>query len=236
MHKAGSTITDNILLDFMGAKSMEIDRISLLVSKSPLPIQDVYVQHQDKMKPDGVYYGVARGPYVSAMPILKKLKIIMQVRDPRDCLTSAYFSYKLSHVPPKDPNKLREFMERRKELKDLDIDQYVVAEAAGYQNRMNILRNLMDGHDDLLLLKYEDMVLDTERWLKQISDFLDQPITDELRATLGNKIDFSVKAEDPMRHKRQVLPGDHKRKLKPETVDTMSGTMKRELDFFGYST
>ncbi|GGE26439.1 hypothetical protein GCM10011345_35500 [Gemmobacter megaterium] len=235
MHKAGSTITDSILLDFMNAKGMEIDRISLLAPKSAIPVKDLYVQYQEKMKLDGVYYGVARGPFVSQMPILKNMKIIMQVRDPRDCITSAYFSFKTSHVPPKDPAKLQEFMERRKKLEEMDIDQYAVAEAGGYKHRLSILKKLMDGHNDILLLKYEDMVTQTPKWLNQISEFIDQPITDELRTTLGDKVNFSVPKEDESKHKRQVLPGDHMRKLKPDTIRAMSERMADELGFFGYA-
>lgn len=234
MHKAGSTITDSILMDFMAARGMEIDRISLLVPKSPLPVQDLYVQYQDRMKPEGVYYGVARGPFVAHMPILKTMKIIMQIRDPRDCITSAYFSFKVSHVPPKDPAKLEQFLERRKKLEAMTIDEYAVAESIGYRNRLAVLRELMDGHDDCLLLKYEDMVLRTEHWLDQIAGFTGQPVTPELRARLGDKIDFTVQAEDENRHKRQVLPGDHLRKLQPATIAEMSQRMERELRFFGY--
>jgi hypothetical protein len=100
MHKAGSTICDKILLDFMVAKNMEIDRISLLAPLSPLTERDFFLNYQKKMQPVGVYYGVARGPYVSEMTVLDQMKIIMQVRDPRDCITSAYFSFAKSHPPP----------------------------------------------------------------------------------------------------------------------------------------
>ena len=80
MHKAGSTIIDQILLEFVQAKGYAIDRISLGVPKSPLPADEVYVSYQDKMLPDGVYYGVARGPYVSRMPVLKTMKIVIYTK------------------------------------------------------------------------------------------------------------------------------------------------------------
>lgn len=52
----------------------------------------------------------------------------------------------------------------------------------------------------------------------------------------GDRIDFSVKAEDATKHKRQVTPGDHLRKLKPKTIATMTDAMRKELGFFGYPT
>lgn len=235
MHKAGSTIIDNILLDFMQAKGYAIDRISLGVPSSPLPADEVYVSYQDKMLPDGVYYGVARGPYVSRMPVLKTMKIIMQVRDPRDCITSAYFSYKVSHVPPKDPAQLERFLERRRKLGELDIDQYALSQVASYKTRMTILHDLQQANPDLLLVKYEDMVQNTPVWLDRISGFIGQPLTPELRTALGDKIDFSVGSEDIRRHKRQITPGDHKRKLQNDTIEQMTEALNEQLALFGYA-
>jgi len=235
MHKAGSTIADKILVDFFNAKGMEIDLVSMRSMNSPLPEGEFFVGYQNQMKPVGVYYGIARGPYVSEMPIIKKLRAIVQVRDPRDCLTSSYFSVKTSHQPPKDPEKRKAFMQRRRKLEKQNIDEYVLAQVNGYRNRMLVLRDIIEGHGDILVLKYEDMVEHTEDWLAQIATFLDQPLTEALRADLGDKIDFSVDSEDIARHKRQVTPGDHKRKLKPETIATISERLAEELEYFGYA-
>lgn len=235
MHKAGSSIADSIITDILAAKGMELDRISLQVPASPLSAAEIYKNYQIHMKETGVYYGIARGPYVSDMPVLYRLKVIVQVRDPRDCLTSAYFSLKTSHVPPIDPEKLKQFMERRKKLETLDINEYVRQQADEYRNRLRILRELVQRHDDVLVLKYEDMVERTEQWLEQIALFVDQPITSALRTKLGGKIDFSVDKEDISKHKRQVSPGDHKRKLSEKTIREISDTMADEMAFFGYA-
>lgn len=235
MHKAGSSIADSIITDILAAKGMELDRISLQVPASPLSAAEIYKNYQIHMKETGVYYGIARGPYVSDMPVLYRLKVIVQVRDPRDCLTSAYFSLKKSHVPPIDPEKLRQFMERRRKLETLDINEYVRQKADEYRNRLRILRELVQRHDDVLVLKYEDMVERTEQWLEQIALFVDQPITSALRTKLGEKVDFSVDKEDISKHKRQVSPGDHKRKLSEKTIREISDTMADEMAFFGYA-
>lgn len=191
--------------------------------------------YQSEMKLDDTYYGVARSVYVSKMPILSKMKLIIQVRDPRDCLTSAYFSFKASHIPPEDPAKLAEFMERREKLQNTDIDQYVLSEVHSYITRMNVLKDLIADHDDALVLTYEEMVTDTDSWLAKVSDFIEQPLTDDLLSRLGETINFTVNKEDVSQHKRQVTPGDHKRKLKPETIAEMSDRLREQLDYFGYS-
>ncbi|QKD83329.1 hypothetical protein HPC62_14990 [Thermoleptolyngbya sichuanensis A183] len=38
----------------------------------------------------------------------------------------------------------------------------------------------------------------------------------------AHKADFQVEDEDVYRHKRQVLPGDHTRKLQPETIAVLN--------------
>ncbi len=235
MHKAGSTISDKILMEFMRAKGMDIDRIALLAPSSPLTEREVFLNYQENIKPVGVYYGVARGPYVSEMTVLGQLKIVMQVRDPRDCITSAYFSFAKSHKPPSDPARLKEFEVRREKIKNTSIDQYALSQVGSYCTRLNILRNIIEQHDDILVLKYEDMVEKTEDWLHQIALFTDQPLTPELRSALGSNIDFSVAKEDVSSHKRQVSPGDHLRKLKPETIAQMNEKMKAELAAFNYN-
>lgn len=234
MHKAGSTIMDMIVADVATIRGYEINQISRKVPKSPLNAREVFISSQDSMVLEGAYYGVARGPYISEMPIIEKLKVIVQVRDPRDCITSAYFSYKISHVLPKNPEKAEKFKEWRKNIGALEIDEYALSETKGYKNRMKILREITESHDDALLLRYEDMVTDTAAWLERIGAFLDQPINGEVLEQLGDKIDFSIKSEDVTKHKRQVTPGDHLRKLLPETVSAMNEQMQDELRYFGY--
>jgi len=234
MHKAGSTICDDILTDFFLEKGLNIDRISLSVPASPLPEGEVYKNYQSNMVLNNTYYGVARGVYVADMPILSKIKLIIQVRDPRDCITSAYFSFKTSHVSPKDPKKLAEFLERRKKLQSMEIDKYALSEVYRYITRMNVLRGLVESHNDALVLHYEEMVTNTDAWLEKISNFVDQPVTDQLLSRLGDKVNFSVDKEDENNHKRQVTPGDHKRKLKPETIEEMTERLKENLDYFEY--
>lgn len=235
MHKAGSTVANKIFCKFFGAKGYEINQISSLVPSSPLSEADVFINYQSSIKNTGFYYGIARGAYVSKLSAIRDLKILVQVRDPRDCLTSAYFSFKNSHRLPIDPDKLDKFMERRNSLEKLNIDDYVIKQMNGYSHRMHVLKDIIEDHQDILLLKYEDMVLKTEQWLSDISNFLDQPITDALHHQLKKDIDFSVSFENVNKHKRQVSPGDHKGKLKSSTIKSLNEGLSSSLEFFGYT-
>lgn len=235
MHKAGSSVLAAILQAFAAARGYEADIISRKVPASPLPEDAFFEAYQAQMRPQGVYYGMARGPYVARMPAIFRLRAVVQLRDPRDCITSLFFSLRSSHVPPEDPAKREAFLKRREALAAQDIDRFALAQAPLYRERMRILATIAEAHDDLLLLRYEEMVGDTARWLERIAGFLDQPLTPALRAGLGDSLDFSVAGEDAARHKRQVTPGDHRRKLRPETVAAMNAVLAEELARFGYA-
>lgn len=235
MHKAGSTIANAIFLDFFAALGYEIDEISKKSWASHLNEAEFYLDYQKNIRADGVYYGIARGPYVANMDKIHSLRIIVQIRDPRDCLTSLYFSQKESHTQPPDPERAKLFSERRKKIDEVGIDQFVLDLAENYKRRMEVLSKIIDSHNDILVLRYEEMTENTNKWLGQISDFLDQPITDKLHAKLSNKTRFSVDVEDSSKHKRQITPGDYKRKLKPETITQLNNILMHELHSFDYA-
>ncbi|THD76934.1 hypothetical protein E7681_03575 [Thalassobius vesicularis] len=234
MHKAGSSVADRIFAEVFRARGYEIDQISFLVPKASVPEPEVYRQYQAQMKPDGVYYGIARHWGAHEMEILPSLRMIIQVRDPRDCLTSAYFSYKKSHRPPIDPESRKRFEMQRAELQEMSIDEFALKNAANYQMRLNLLSRHAREHPDVLVVTYEDMVQKTEAWLAQISEFIEQPITPELRQKIAEHIEFSVAEEDASSHKRQVTPGDHRRKLKPETIARINAVLAPGLQAFCY--
>lgn len=235
MHKAGSSVTNGILKTFSLSCGYEIDDISIAAGKSDKSPPEVFVAAQDHMQPNGVYYGMARGPYVKDMPALAGLRLVVQLRDPRDCITSAYFSYAKSHVPPKDPERRKIFEARRQNLQQKTIDDFARDSAANYRMRMQVLSDLLAGHPDALVLKYEEMVTDTDAWLNRIATFLDVPMTDALRAKLAEKGDFSTSGEDTSKHKRQVTPGDHARKLTPETIAELNRVLGPVMERFDYS-
>ena len=112
MHKAGSSITDRILVDFFETRG---SRSTASPAGSPVlrcRSRNSSPQYRPEMKPEGVYYGMARNPGTHELDFLREFRIIAQMRDPRDCLVSGFFSFRESHVPPKDPSKVEEFEKR----------------------------------------------------------------------------------------------------------------------------
>ncbi len=76
-------------------------------------------------KPKGYYYGPI-GTYRD-IPNLKEYRVLLHLRDPRDVLTSLYYSTAYSHavISPK-------LVRRRKEARQMDVDAFVLLETQEY--------------------------------------------------------------------------------------------------------
>jgi hypothetical protein len=83
-------------------------------------------------------------------------------------------------------------------------------------------------------LKYEDMVGDFSAWLDRLIGFLELDLGREFIEGLKAGAEFKVSKEDVYKHKRQVTPGDHRRKLKPATIEILNAKTREIRQFFGY--
>lgn len=234
MHKAGSTVADQILRLY--AETIGLTPANFAEAARSFDVQEgeFCIANAAKVSQPGYYFGPFRGIYTGEMGGFGDNRLIVLIRDPRDCICSSYFSLGWSHrVPPQGSNQ-EEFLERREKIRRRSIDQYARGSMRGYLRRLNVIRRIVDAHDEVLLLKYETMVEHTGAWRAEIERFLGVTPDAGLEAALRERLDFSVDSEDPARHKRQVTPGDHQRKLEPATVALMNETLAPVLERFSY--
>lgn len=187
------------------------------------------------LRPRGYCYTVfARNiRFLSDSELYKKLLV---VRDPRDILTSHYFSQAYSHPLPADPEKAQAFLNNRETVRQKTIDEFVMGFSDGVAEVFDGYMDHLVGQDNLHISRYEDMIADFSRWLDELLAFCDLKISDKTRADLIASSAGSVPAgQQPDRKRRQVVPGDHKRKLKPETIDALNARFAPILDCFGYA-
>ncbi|MBF2086428.1 sulfotransferase domain-containing protein [Thermoleptolyngbya sp. C42_A2020_037] len=207
---------------------------------------------------------------LEAMPSIPEgvadFSIILHLRDPRDVLVSSFFSNAFSH--PVNPAIFNPDEAARQEWIERGIDAFVIERSPVVIDRYNyVIANLL-GRENVLFLKYEDMVLNYQEWLaKFLSVFIapEPNVPTEIQpkgllalleklplvqrkerspsptfSTLyqelfeAHKTDFQVEDEDVYRHKRQVLPGDHTRKLQPETIAVLNEKFAEILNALGY--
>lgn len=178
--------------------------------------------------------------------------MLLHLRDPRDVLVSMYYSYCFIHNGEVQANT-----GYRKEIADQGIDHFVlhmanekqpkirgdygtgghVADATG--NLLKRYRNYIDhmqGKSNVTLVKYEEMVTDFPAWLEKfVTPF---PLQDHL-ATVKELVAlapqlFPKRSQDVMQHVRHVTPGDHKNKLKAETIEALNHVFKDVLAALDY--
>lgn len=158
---------------------------------------------------------------------------ILLLRDPRDVLVSLYFSMAQSHGAPGGPLATR-FAAARQEALTWDIDRFVLEKAPKFQARYLDYARRFGARPGLTLLRYEDMVADWPSFVDALMAALDPSPSPQWRASmLGHASSFLPRQENPAAHIRQVTPGDHVRKLKPETIAILDQVFAEPLDWLG---
>ncbi len=190
-------------------------------------------------KPFGYYYGPFRSHNVTLVDI-KKYDILLTLRDPRDVLVSLYYSYCYEKSDPMlAGRRVRKRKTRKMEsFRNLTVDEFVIDVVKywkHFRESYEYYCKSLIGKPNVLFLKYEDMVMDFNSWLNSIIDYFEFKPGQELIDKILKNADFKVERENISAQKRQVTPGDHKRKLKRETIDIINSEFKEILDFLNYS-
>ena len=154
------------------------------------------------------------------------------LRDPRDVLTSMYFSVGYSHIIPAAQQDVA--LTAREETLQQTIDEFVIIEMPKLLKKYNDYCQKLMPKSNVLLVKYEDMVTDFNSWLDTLVNFLKFDVNPKIVNKIIDQANFTVPKEDIYSHKRQVTPGDHKRKLAPETIERLNFEFGEVLDLLGY--
>lgn len=185
--------------------------------------------------PTGYLYSVFGG-YVRGISEIERYGLLLTIRDPRDMLTSLYFSSAVSHRQPSDDEKASRFAARRNSALSMEIDEFVIGDLERYGGRYREYVSEVLGRPNAYVAKYEQMIVDFPAWLDGVLGFCGYDITDRLRAKLIAEARRSQpNMEDASRHKRQVIPGDHRRKLEPATIAHLNSELSDVLEAFGYA-
>lgn len=174
-------------------------------------------------------HGPIRYPPDSVPP---ELSVLVHLRDPRDVLTSLFFSHTFSHPVG---GGFRPSKDDRRRWAEQGIDAWVLERAEtvrdDYATYVRLLR-----HPAVRLLRYETMVTDFRAWL---GGFLApfplhdrSTVVEQLVAAYAGELDPVW--EDPRRHRRQITPGDHRRKLTAGTRRRLDRIFEDVLSNLGY--
>ncbi|MDQ7788257.1 MAG: sulfotransferase domain-containing protein [Thermodesulfovibrionales bacterium] len=180
----------------------------------------------------GPFYGLDREEFTLSIPKFDDFKILLMLRDPRDVLTSYYFhhAYELYDNPAKEG-----FVEERsRETLSKTIDEWVIDKSTVFRDRYRTYLSTFADKPNVFVSKYEDMIRDFNTWLDSLQKFMHINVSAKTLSSIMQKTDFCTAKEDVKAHKRQVVPGDHMRKLKKETISHLNSEFKEILETLKY--
>lgn len=199
-------------------------------------------------------FGPIRAGEDIALPVfpdrIEQYSVIMHLRDPRDVLVSAYYSHVYSHKVTK---RFKPSDGQRKKWEDQGVDDFVINRIERVKKEYEDLCAHLLCRENVILLKYEDMVTDYGKWLEGflfaftefepkrstgIGRILGENTHQKIYADLYEKYkgDFSParNKEDVYSHKRQIIPGDYARKLKESSIDILNNEFSSLLTSLDY--
>lgn len=250
MHKAGSMVLHRVLKDICDKTSVRYYSENQSSKRYMLPVRKIFEGKEFIAKRNGCF-----GPVRFFLPsrALAEANLLVHLRDPRDVLTSMFFSYCFMHRGPVEKNT-----GYRRAVAEAGIDKYVLdmscekflryegdyGTGGNYREHIgNILtryvrylREVID-RPNTVLLSYEEMVRDFPSWLRKVVARFQLRNEDEIyRFVLARHVDeVKPSAENVWLHKRKVTPGDYQEKLKPETIAELNERFSAVLEALGYS-
>ncbi|MDN3643754.1 sulfotransferase domain-containing protein [Lutimonas halocynthiae] len=186
-------------------------------------------------KETGYLYSVFGG-MLENVDNFNNYKIILSIRDPRDVLVSLYYSMAYSHVVPiESSNKRNEFLDKRSFALSSKIDEFVLNEVDKIFSIFDKYKNKLCRHDNVGIIKYENMIVDYSKWLMDLSNITGLSISDTLRRELVDEnLMKRPKNEDKLSHNRKGISGDYKEKLDDKTIEILNSKLEPILTYFAY--
>ena len=227
VRKSGSTLLNKIILDLCYHNQVPTFSIADRAFEQDLLVKDWQgCSEINQIIKDGIFYiGFRSFPaFITQNKLFNDRKKIFLIRDPRDAIVSEYFSVAYSHSLPKvsessEDGARQDILRRRNESKFQEIDEYVLKNSVSMNRTVMDYANFLDLNDPKLkVYRYEDVITQKRLWIKDMAQFLDLDLPESLLEILLQRHDVIPNQETSNQFIRKALPGDHKDKLKPETI------------------
>lgn len=159
---------------------------------------------------------------------------IVLVRDPRDCVVSAYYSFLKSHVVQADleSDSAKQIASERDQYSNVGIDEYAIDSIGRFIYELNGYAYFF--HENILVFRYEDVIFDKVVFFEKVISHLGLNFDRDIFDICLNAVDIVPQKEDATSHIRSVTPGDHRRKLQVETINIINDRYNKELSLYGY--
>lgn len=170
------------------------------------------------------------GPVIQ-QDFLKSKRAVFLVRDPRAILTSEYYSFGFSHHLSRDKEVRKKQEVTRQEIQKITVDEYVLNHAAKMIDAFERLDFAQKHCQDRIVLRYEDLVEDFDAFIDQLCAFI--PLR-QATIELVYRESRPKQVEEINSHKRSGLPSGFRKKLLPETIESLNKQFEPILKRFAY--
>ncbi|MFN6953621.1 MAG: hypothetical protein ACK4PG_02370 [Acetobacteraceae bacterium] len=240
VRKSGSTLLNRIVQPLARRNGINAVNIPATFFTHGLDVDDwADADLRDVVLPGNIYVGFRSFPAnIAGYPRFEMARKVFMFRDPRDALVSQYYSDAYSHVAPAgDTEASRQhaemFEKRRAEARATPIDDYVLKRARSMDQTLRAFAGLL-GDPRCLPLRYEDYVFQKPRLIHKILRHFDWTCPPGAIEGLLKQVDEVPESEDPQRFVRRVIPGDHRKKLSPQTINKLNRLLGESMQAFDY--
>ncbi len=217
LHKAGSTLINAMVQVMCTANQAGYISFSNAIRAAGLSGEEPVDIDPAVYRPRGFIYGGFRAFPDHGLPWLDPAPKVLLVRDPRDILTSFYFSVAFSHRPPREGVLRTEHEAFQRETQNGRIGTFVKEQAPGLRREIKRYERRLP-LNKLAVYHYEDVIQDKAAWIDDLAGFLSLEVDKDLKRRLLERFDIVPGDEKPDQHIRRVLPGDHKKKLPKRVI------------------
>ncbi|MGH8047115.1 MAG: sulfotransferase domain-containing protein [Chthoniobacterales bacterium] len=236
VHKGGSVMINKIL-GFINAE-LGIPEILIPMSAFKQGLPDAAFMNAPELDevlfPTGYCYRTFRyfPPFLENFFTTPRRSIIL-VRDPRDILTSLYFSVTGSHsITGGEAGEVQ--MRGREQYQDKDIDTFALENIGFVRDEFASYEPLL-ASDRTRLYRYEDIIFTKAEWIADMLEFLGESLPEASIRRILDEVDSIPKRERVGRHRRKVIPGDHKEKLQQATIAKLDEAFRDVFARYGYA-
>ncbi len=238
MAKAGSTLLFDMLRGLsrhVGLTYFSIEDKLFADNQSPTErptaIGNVFQEH-------GYCYGGFRQYPAFPVPILWNSRTVFLVRDPRDMITSLYFSLLASHAIPaarSGGGARDEMLAARDRLSHMDINEWAPGQVRTYLRMLEgYVAQGFHWRPNVAVYRYEDVIFRKTEWLSDVAAWFNWNVGQDVIADIAQSVDVRPEAERPGEHVRQVSPGNHAKHLGPAAISAINDGLREYMRLFGY--
>lgn len=238
LHKCGSTLMNQVFVDVccsVGISSISIPEVAFKQG-IPTELWETNDELNSVIQDGYCYRGFRHYPdFLEKNKLINERKKILLVRDPRDAIVSAYFSFAKSHRLPKSGQLLEDMVKSRQVLQSVAIEDYTLSRASKVKEAFNKYNQYLTKDSLLKIYRYEDIIFNKFEWIKSMSSFLNLSLEDRKIHKIAQNNDIIPDKEDVEQHIRKAKPGDHKEKLSSECISKLNEILVDILERYNYN-